>query len=484
MKRYEVSDMKKLPLIIGILLLAAAVAMMVYSSGAQGSLDDLLVRMDAHSLADTDSKMQKARDRVIDALTEGDRVKTIRSLDRYTEGFGDALDLSEQNAADLFFYKNGPSLIAAGAFLAAVALAVIFAAFEKLSKYRMTSVYLVLIAFVYSGVYILEQLVGSDTMLLTVLKKGAIYALIAVSMNLLNGFTGLFSLGQAGFMLVGAYTYAIFTIPPESRAQVYQYYNGGLINFALPVVPALLLAGLAAAFFAFLVGLPVLRLKSDYLAIATLGFAEIIRAVFQYDGLGPITNGSNLLRRFPTFNSVLFPFIAAGICILFISLLISSTYGRSFKAIRDDEVAAEAMGINLFRHKQMSFVISSFFAGIGGALLAMYQTTVQASAFTASMTYEILLIVVIGGMGSVTGSVLTSFLFIAASEWWLRFLDNELVIAGVALPFMRSGFRMVVFSAVIMVMVLFYRRGIMGDKEFNLKALFAPRVKKGGKSRG
>ena len=100
------------------------------------------------------------------------------------------------------------------------------------------------------------------------------------------------------------------------------------------------------------------------------------------------------------------------------------------------------------------------------------------------MTYEILLIVVIGGMGSVTGSVLTSFLFIAASEWWLRFLDNEVVIGGVALPFMRSGFRMVIFSLVIMVMVLFYRRGIMGDKEFNLKALFAPRVKKGGQSRG
>ena len=341
-----------------------------------------------------------------------------------------------------------------------------------------------LIALLYAGVYILENLLGGDTMLITVLKKGAIYALIAVSMNLLNGFTGLFSLGQAGFMLVGAYTYAMFTIPPESRAQVYQYYNGGLIQFALPVVPALLLAGLAAAFFAFLIGLPVLRLKSDYLAIATLGFAEIIRAVFQYDGLGPVTNGSNLLRRFTTFDSALFPFIAAGVCILFIGMLINSTYGRSFKAIRDDEVAAEAMGINLFRHKQMSFVISSFFAGVGGALLAMYQTTVQASAFKASMTYEILLIVVIGGMGSVTGSVLTSFLFIAASEWWLRFLDNELVIGGVALPFMRSGFRMVIFSLVIMVMVLFYRRGIMGDKEFNLKALFAPRVKKGGQSRG
>ena len=110
-------------------------------------------------------------------------------------------------------------------------------------------------------------------------------------MNLLNGFTGLFSLGQAGFMLLGAYTYGIFTIPVEARAQVYQYFNGGLIQFTLPVVVALVLAGLVAAFFAYLIGLPVLKLKSDYLAIATLGFAEIIRALFQWDKMGMITNG-------------------------------------------------------------------------------------------------------------------------------------------------------------------------------------------------
>ncbi len=475
---------RKTTLIIGLLLLAAAVALSAYTLGAQGSLEELLFRMDTQGAAETDAKMKKARDRVLEALAEGDSAKAFRSLDRYLEGFGDRLDLSGSSGAELFVYKNASSLTALGVLLLISGLALTLASFSRFSKYRATLAYLVLIAALFCGVYVLENLLGSDTMLLTTLKKGAIYALIAVSMNLLNGFTGLFSLGQAGFMLVGAYTYAIFTIPAESRAQVYQYYDGGLIGFSLPVIPALLLAGLAAAFFAFLIGLPVLRLKSDYLAIATLGFAEIIRAVFQYDGLGPLTNGSNLLRRFPTFSSALFPFTVAGVCILLISLLINSTYGRSFKAIRDDEVAAEAMGINLFRHKQMSFVISSFFAGVGGALLAMYQTTVQASAFKASMTYEILLIVVIGGMGSVTGSVLTSFLFIAASEWWLRFLDNEQVIGGVTLPFMRSGFRMVVFSVVIMVMVLFYRRGIMGDKEFDLKALFAPRVRKGGKDRG
>ncbi|MDR1801608.1 MAG: branched-chain amino acid ABC transporter permease [Lachnospiraceae bacterium] len=331
-------------------------------------------------------------------------------------------------------------------------------------------------------VFVLEQILPANAMLFTVLQKGVIYALVAVSMNLLNGFTGLFSLGQAGFMLIGAYCYGIFTIPVLERASVYQYFDGGIIKFALPVPIALILAGLAAAVFAALIGIPVLRLKSDYLAIATLGFAEIIRAIFQWDKLGPVTNGSNLLRKFPSFNdfnitdangaviirmSTLVPFIIVGICVLIIVLLINSSYGRAFKAIRDDEVAAEAMGINLFKHKEMSFVISSFFAGVGGALLAMYQMTIQASAFKSNMTYEILLVVVIGGIGSVTGSCIGSFLFIACSEWWLRGLDSGTFLGINAPVIFRSGFRKVVFAVIIMAIVLFYRKGLMGENEFS-----------------
>ena len=234
---------------------------------------------------------------------------------------------------------------------------------------------------------------------------------------------------------------------------------------------ALIAAGAVAAVFAYLIGLPVLRLKSDYLAIATLGFAEIIRAVFQWDKLGPLTNGSNLLRSYPTFQSVLYPFIVSGICIAIIVMLINSTYGRAFKAIRDDEVAAEAMGINLAHHKRMAFIISSFFAGVSGALLAMYQTTIQASMFKSAMTYEILLIVVIGGIGSVTGSCISSFLFIIFSEWILRFLDNDTYIGSFHVPLLRSGFRKVVFSVIIMVIVLFFRKGIMGTREFSVQGI-------------
>ena len=331
---------------------------------------------------------------------------------------------------------------------------------------------------VYVVVFVLEQFLPATSMLFTVLKKGATYALVAVSMNLLNGFTGLFSLGQAGFMLIGAYTYAIFSMPAEARATVYQYYDCA-INVTLGVVPSLILAGLVAAVFAFLIGLPVLRLKSDYLAIATLGFAEIIRAVFQWQKLGPVTNGSNMLKDYPTFNdfnitlangrtlylSTLMPFIIAGVCIAIIVLLINSSYGRAFKAIRDDEVAAEAMGINLARHKQLSFCVSSFFAGVGGAMLAMYTNTIQAKTFTSAMTYEILLIVVLGGIGSVSGSCVASFLFVACSEWWLRFLDQEQYIGTWQVPLLRNGFRLVVFSIIIMLVVLFYRQGMFGMRE-------------------
>ena len=377
---------------------------------------------------------------------------------------------------------------------------------KKLIKLGVTAACLIVL---YALCIYMDQAITATSrlyMLITVVRKSAVYALVAVSMNLLNGFTGLFSLGQAGFMLIGTYTYAIFSIPSASIDSVYQYYdaaihfsfqeaiNGifGLEAMAAPgliigALIAMLLAGIVAAFFAWLIGLPVLRLKSDYLAIATLGFAEIIKAIFQWQSFGPITNGSNVLRGYTrlsdfTFNiggtSVSFatfvPVFVASMCILVIVLLINSSYGRAFKAIREDEIAAEAMGVRLFKHKQMAFCISCFFAGVGGALLAMFMNTIQAAQFKSSMTYEILLIVVLGGLGSVTGSCIASFLFIACSEWWLRGLDNGSFL-GIESAMFRSGFRLVVFSVIIMVVVLFFRKGIMGQKE--LPDLFKRRKK-------
>ncbi len=360
----------------------------------------------------------------------------------------------------------------------------------------------------------LPQVFQPTSPLFTVLKKAAVYSLIAVSMNLLNGFTGLFSLGQAGFMLLGAYTYAILMVPAEQKEQVYYLFEGcafdfslmdmfgkifgtggvgGAIGMILACLIALILAGCVAGFFSYLIGIPVLRLKSDYLAIATLGFAEILRAIFQWQKLGKVTNGANMIKGFPTFSdfnitnasgatvlrlSTFVPFLISALCILLIILLINSSYGRAFKAIRDDEIAAEAMGVSLFKHKMMSFVISSFFAGVGGALFAMYVANAQAKAFTSVMTYEILLIVVIGGIGSVSGSIIASFLYMACSEWLLRFLDSEQYIGAFKVPLLRNGFRMVVFSVVIMVIVLFFSQGIMGDREISIGGLLKKFSKK------
>ena len=312
-----------------------------------------------------------------------------------------------------------------------------------------------------------------SSMLASVLQLGAIYALGAVSMNLLNGLTGLFSLGQAGFMALGAYTFGILTIPLEAKKMVFYLYpmNEALSQIVLPVPVAMILAGLVAAFFALLIGAPVLRLKSDYFAIATLGFAEIVRITIGSSVLNPITNGSLGLKMIPGFESFYTPFIVVGLCILVIVMLMRSSYGRSFKAIREDEIAAEAMGINLSKHKQMAFIISSFFAGIGGALLAMFLGAVTPTTFPVKLTYDILLIVVIGGLGSITGSIIASFLVVACKEWWFRFLDQPMFIGDFQVPLLRTGFRMVVFSLLLMIVVLFFRRGIMGDKEFSWDAI-------------
>lgn len=357
----------------------------------------------------------------------------------------------------------------------------------KNEKKRDTIVAIGLLLLLLVVMTIIDTALPSYHIVIKVIKKAAVYSLVAVSMNLLNGFTGLFSLGQAGFMLLGAYAYAILSIPVDKRAGVYQYFDGGIVQFSIPeffsgilgdtvgttvgILIALLIGGALAALVAYLIGLPVLRLKSDYLAIATLGFAEILRAFVQWKSLGPLTNASNLLKSYPDFENATSYIILIGIFIAVIVLLVNSTYGRAFKAIRDDEVAAEAMGINLAKHKRLAFVISSFFAGIGGGMLAMYMGTLQALSFKSTMTYEILLVVVIGGIGSITGSVLTSFLYIASLEWLLRGLDSGTFLGINAPGIFKNGFRMAVVSIIIMVVVLFFRKGIMGDKEFTVSGM-------------
>ena len=306
----------------------------------------------------------------------------------------------------------------------------------------------------------------------TIIERSCIYAVAAVSMNMMIGFTGQFSLGTAGFMCLGAYVTGVLTMPVEIRDQVYYLYGMApwLHDLHLGLIPALVISGTVGAILAFLVGWPVLRLKSDYLAIATLGFSEIVRAVLGWDGLGSITNASYGLSNIPAFKNIFEVVIICGVCIAIMVLMLHSSYGRTFKAIRDNDVAAEAMGINLFHTKQLSFVVSSFFAAVAGGLLAVFLRSAATSTFQVSLTYNILLMVVLGGIGSITGSIIGSFLVTGGQEW-LRFLDQTYMIGSFQVPLLRTGFRMVIFSILLMIVVLFWNRGIMGSNEFSWDGL-------------
>lgn len=307
---------------------------------------------------------------------------------------------------------------------------------------------------------------------ISIIEKSLVYAVVALSMNIVTGFTGLFSLGQAGFMALGAYTTAILTIPASARPNVY-YMNGilpALENAVIPIPIALIIGGLVAALFAALIGIPVLKLKSDYLAIATLGFSEIIRAVIASPMMDKITNGSYGLKSIPGFKSSIECFVYSLICIVLMILIINSSTGRDFKAIREDEIAARSVGINIFKTKELSFVVSSFFTGIGGGLLAMFMRSIDSKTFQITLTYDILLIVVLGGIGSITGSIVGAF-FVTAGKEILRFFDEPLVIAGTEVPLFKPGFRMVIFSILLMVVVLFFRKGLLGGKELSFHTM-------------
>lgn len=307
---------------------------------------------------------------------------------------------------------------------------------------------------------------------ISIIEKSLVYAVVALSMNIVTGFTGLFSLGQAGFMALGAYTTAILTIPVASRPNVY-YMNGilpALENAVVPIPVALILGGFVAALFAALIGIPVLKLKSDYLAIATLGFSEIIRAVIASPMMDKITNGSYGLKSIPGFKSSVECFAFSLICIVLMILIINSSTGRDFKAIREDEIAARSVGINIFKTKELSFVVSSFFTGVGGGLLAMFMRSIDSKTFQITLTYDILLIVVLGGIGSITGSIVGAF-FVTAGKEILRFFDEPLVVAGTEIPLFKPGFRMVIFSILLMVVVLFFRKGLLGGKELSIKGM-------------
>jgi branched-chain amino acid transport system permease protein len=309
-----------------------------------------------------------------------------------------------------------------------------------------------------------------SSLMLRIFNLCGIYIILALSLNLLNGFTGLFSLGHAGFMAIGAYVCALLTMSPEQKVSNFFLTPivPALADIQLPFIPALIIAGAAAGFCGFLIGAPVLRLRDDYLAIATLGFSEIIRVVLT--NLQSITNGALGLKGLPKFASTYAVWTLAVLTILFVLALIRSAWGRNFMAVRDNEIAAQAMGIDAAKIKIISFTISSVLAGIGGALLGHLYNTIDPKMFSFSLTYNILLIVVLGGNGSITGSCIAAIVVTVSMEA-LRFLDgplNLIFIKTQGLP----GLRMVAFSLLLLIVVIYRQKGLMGNKEFSWDILF------------
>lgn len=337
---------------------------------------------------------------------------------------------------------------------------------EKRLSVLLTCIALIAVTFALHAIST-GRLMGSYEM--RILNMCAIYSILALSMNLVNGFTGLFSLGQAGFMAIGAYTTSLLILPAETKAMVFNLKPivPWLATVQIPFLFALIAGGLMAAAAAFLIGFPVLRLKGDYLAIATLGFSEIIRVIFT--NITTVTNGATGLKGIPPTANIWWTFGVLALVVVFMIRLMKSSHGRALKAVRDDEVAAESMGVSLFRHKMLSFVLSGFIAGLGGGLIASVVGSINPLQFRFVLAYDILLIVVLGGMGSISGSIVGAFIITIAKEW-LRWLDEGFSLGFAKVPPI-AGLRMVVFSLLLMFVILFYRKGLFGQKEFSWAGL-------------
>ena len=266
--------------------------------------------------------------------------------------------------------------------------------------------------------------------------------ILAVSLNLINGYTGQFSLGHAGFMAIGAYAGAICTV-----------------KLALPLVVALAAGAVLAGFVGLLIGLPTLRLKGDYLAIATLGFGEIIRLTVLNI---PYIGGASGLTGIPRLTTFAWVFWLMILTVFIIKNLINSSAGRACIAVRENEIAAEAMGVNTTKYKVMAFTVGAVFAGIAGVLFAHYFYLVHPSSFTFMKSIDILTIVVLGGLGSMAGSIVGAVVLTFVSA----------VLASYA------EWRMIIYAVLLIVVMIFRPQGLLGDKDLTERML---KRLKGGK---
>jgi branched-chain amino acid transport system permease protein len=280
----------------------------------------------------------------------------------------------------------------------------------------------------------------------------------------------MFSLGHAGFMAIGAYVSALLVLTPAQKSSMWilEPIAPWVMNLHAPFVISLILAGAVAALVGWLVAWPVLRLGGDYLGIATLGFAEIIRILVA--NFTPITNGPLGLKGIPAHTTLWMSYGCLGVVLFFTIRLMNSNFGNVLRAVRDDEVAARTMGIDAFKVRVLAFTIGCFGGGVGGALMGNLITTIDPKMFMITQTYSLLMIVVIGGLGSITGSVIGAVLVTTMLEW-LRIVENPVTILSVSIPGI-PGMRMLIFSVLLIVVIIFRSEGIMGTREFSWNRLF------------
>ncbi|MEA1915419.1 MAG: branched-chain amino acid ABC transporter permease [Campylobacterota bacterium] len=302
-----------------------------------------------------------------------------------------------------------------------------------------------------------------DDYSIRILNNIAIFIILAASYNLINGVTGQFSLEPNGFVAIGAYVTALALLSEDMKWELFQLEDPSpwILALSLDLVPALLLAGIVSALVALSLSFPVFRVRGDYLAIVTLGFGFIIKVIAINSP--SFTNGAIGLNEIPSVSNLYWTGGIAIVTVVVMLNIVYSKYGRAMKAVRDDEDAAAAIGINTMKIKTYAFSTSAFFEGIGGGLLAILLTTISPDLFQFFLTFQLLIIIVLGGLGSMTGAILGTILVIGGTEW-LRFLDGPMSVFGYDLG-AHPGLRMVVFSMLLILVMLFAREGIFGKKE-------------------
>ena len=297
--------------------------------------------------------------------------------------------------------------------------------------------------------------------------------ILVASLNLVNGFSGMFSMGHAAFMAIGAYTSAILTIPVSQKVFSMPGLPAFLQNAQVPFVVALLFAGLLSAFVALLIGFPVLRFKGHYLSIATLGLIVIVRAVL--DNEDELTNGARGVTGLPDYASTWIIFIVALIALFILyRLLRHSSYGRGLIAMRDDDVAAQTLGINLTVKKITAFCLSAFIAGVGGALWGHMQSVISGKFFYFDQSFKIVQTSIIGGMASLSGAVPGSIIMTILPEI-LAPLETGITVFGIQLPEL-YGASNLIMAALLIVLIIFRRQGIMGESEIIVESIFSPKT--------